>query len=190
VLQGFNEMIQPASNSYSSATTGTYGGVARPTAFSGDAPSTGNTWWSPKYKTWTSPREINLESDMRNLYNTISDNIAPPNLIVTTQTLYELYEEYASDRSQIVKGTDTGLANLGFDQLYFKGKPLIWSPNMTTDNILMLNTDYVELVYDPTLWFQLGDWVSEIGTERRQASILCAGNLISDQLRRHGRLHP
>lgn len=184
-IQGFNDMIPPVAN----RTTGTYGGISRPTAYTADVPTAGNTWWSPRYRQFTTPVEVNLESDMRRLYNTIADNTAPPDQIITTQALFELYEEFASDRSQIVIGRETTLANLGFDELYFKGKSLTWSPNMPAGQMLFLNTAFIELVYDPTLWFAMGEWVSEIGTERRQANIICTCNLISTQLRRHGRLY-
>lgn len=185
-MQGLNDMIPPGTVSRS---TNLYGGIARPTTFANDLPTVGNTWWSPRYLQFVAPVEVNLETNMRALYNSISENTAPPDQIITTKALFEIYEEFASERSQIVMGKDTGLANLGFDELFFKGKSITWSPNMTAGNMLMINTAFIDVVYDPTLWFSMGDWVPEIGTERRQASLLCAGNLISDQLRRHGRLY-
>lgn len=192
-FQGFNDMIPLASL----RSTGTYGGVLRPTTFAADPGQTnsfvgtvGNTWWTPKYLQWTGNRQINLISDLRTAVNITGDNIAPPNLIVMDRPNYELYEEYAEDRSQITLGVGTDLANLGFKHLVYKGIPMIWSQNATVDNVLLLNTDFIEFMRDPTMWMRMGPWVEEIGTERRQANILSAGNLISDQLRRHSRIYP
>jgi len=35
---------------------------------------------------------------------------------------------------------------LGFEVLRFKGKPLVWTPNMPTGTMNMYNTDYIEVV--------------------------------------------
>ena len=189
--QGLNDVVPL----YADATTGTYGGVARPTAYAqigaGNgvfAPSAGNTWWGPKYKQMTAPYEVNLVSDMKVLYNSVHNNQEPPNCLICDQATFELYEEFAVDKSQIVKDDTTMLADLGFETLRFKGKPMFWTPNVAANNVLMLNLNYVDVVFDPGMWFDMTEWKPIPNQTDRVAHILCSGNLISDQLRRHGRL--
>lgn len=190
LFQGLNDMIPVAA----SRSTGTYGGLARPATYvdSGNGVFVGdgaNGWWGPKYLPGTlATVEDDLIDDMKKLYNSIMNNQVAPNLIVSDQGLKELYEQFALDVVQIVK-QEGGLADLGFDVTMFKGKPWIWSSGITTNHLLMLNTDFIDVVYDPGFWFDMTDWKpAPLGTDRI-AHILCFANMVSTQLRRHGRLY-
>ena len=192
-IQGLNDLVP----TYANATAGTFGTIARPGAYSQItanngvfAPTSTNTnpWWGPKYKQFVGPMEVNLLSDMKVLYNSIHNNQEASNCIITDQAIFELYEEFAVDKSQIVKDDTTMMADLGFETLRFKGKPLFWTPNMVAGDMLMLNTDYIEVVYDPTLWFAMTEWKPIPNQMDRLAHILCAMNIIGTQPRRHGRL--
>ncbi len=191
-LQGLNDLIPLEAD----RTSGTYGGINRPSAYSTSAagtvavPSAGNTWWGPKYLKGTlSTLEDDLLTDMKKLYNSLHNNQVPPNLIITDQSTFETYEEFALDISQIVKDESTRLADLGFEVLRFKGKPLVWTPNITANHMLMLNMDFIDIMYDPTYWFDMTDWKPAPLETTRIAHIVCFANMVSDQLRRHGRLY-
>lgn len=191
-VQGLNDMIPPIA----SRSTGTYGKIARPSAYITQAngvevpdPAGTNPWWGPKYLSGTLVSiEDDLLTDMKKLYNSVHANQSPPNLVITTQDIFEIYEEFALDISQIIKDEATRLADLGFEVLRFKGKPLIWSPGITSGHMLMLNTGFIEIIYDPQLWFDMTDFKPIPLEDDRIAHILCAANMISTQLRRHGRL--
>lgn len=199
VLESLNELILPYTEAH--AASATYGLITRPSVLAeatGENVSkhtVGNIWWGSKYRQMTLPIEINLVSDMKMLYNGVSDNIEPPNLIVSNLTPFELYEDFALDMSQIVKDTGGQLADLGFDVLRFKGKPWIWSNGLKGSldadkmQVLMLNTKYIELVYDPGMWFDMTEWKPIPLQGTRIAHILCACNLIGTQPRRQGRLY-
>lgn len=192
-IQGLLDIVPD----YSNATTGTYGSIARPSAYSQIAASNGvfaptltgtNSWWGPKYKQLTAPYEVNLVSDMKVLFNSVHNNQIPPDIILSDQGLYELYEEFAVDRSQIVKDDSQFLADLGFESLSFKGKPVIWTPNMPANNMLFLTSEFIDVVYDPGLWFDMSEWKPIPNQMDRVAHIISRMNIVSEQLRRHGRL--
>jgi hypothetical protein len=201
-VQGINDLIPP----YASKTSGTYGGLARPASFVTDGTLTSrdeyvevgsgaNAWWGPKYLDVATEDPADAEAAlleaMRTLFNSCHNNQSPPNVIVSSRNLFELYEDYAMDQMQIIKvnaGAIGMLADLGFDALMFKGKPMIWSSDVTTDNMLFLNTDWIEIVYNTAAWFEMTDWKPVPLQEYRIAHILCQFNMISTQLRRHGRL--
>jgi hypothetical protein len=189
-IQALNDIVPPLAT----ATTGTYGGINRPTAYATtngtSVPSTGNTWWGPKYHAGTDSLEVNLRADMTHLFNVLDGNQnKQPDLIVTTQEMFEAYEEFAADKSMIVKDATTQLADLGFGVLRFKGKPLVWTPNMTAKNMLMLYTPVIKFIYDPTMWFDMTEWKQTEATGGdKLAHILCAGNMTTKEPRRHGRL--
>lgn len=189
-FQGLNDMVPSIAN----RSTGTYGGINRPLTYSDEAngvyvPATGNTWWGPKYFPGTLANiEDNLIDDMKASFNSSSANQSSPNLIVASQSICELYETFALDASQIIKDSGTQLADLGFEVLRFKGKPMVWTPSITANNLLMLNTDFIEVVYDPSVWFEMTDWKPIPLEPKRIAHIMCTANMISTQLRRHLRM--
>lgn len=189
-FQGLNDIIPPRAT----RTTGTYGGIQRPSAYTAEAngvevPSAGNTWWGPKYLPGVlATVEDDLLTDMKKLYNSVGNNQAMPNLIITTQTLFELYEEFALDAVQIIKDETTRLADLGFEVLRFKGKPLIWSSNVTSGQVKMINTDFIDIVYDPDYWFDMTDWKPMPLETERIAHIVSFLNAVTGQPRRHGQI--
>jgi hypothetical protein len=164
----------------------TYGGINR----------SDNSWWRINLKQWTSPREVNLLSDMRNLYNTCYAHQEPINFILTDQTTFELYEEFAEDKTQLVKDTGSRLADLGYEVLRYKGKPLLWSDNVgasynptASSDMMMLNLNFIDFVYDPNCFFDMTDFKKIHNQLEREAQLVTRCNLVSSQLRRHGLLY-
>ncbi len=190
-IQGLIELVPLEADRLSN----TYGNIARPTAYDAsndgvvEDPSTGNTWWGPKYLDGLEPAEVNLVSEMKKLYNSVHANQEPPDLIVSAQDLYEIYEDFALDASQIIKSSGSQLADLGFETLLFKGKTMVWTPNITASHMLFLTTAYIEWVYDPNMWFDMTEWKPIALQGERIAHILSASNLIGSQPRRQGRLY-
>jgi hypothetical protein len=197
-LQSLNEMVP----SFNNKSAGTYGGISRASNYVAGAngvqsPSGGtNPWWGNIYKAITTPPEVNLLSDMKSLYNSIGLNQDYPDLILSSQNLFEIYEEFALDQVQIIKDQSTYLADLGFEVLRFKGNPLVWTPNISMspsntnkNTMTFLNTKWIKVVYDPNLWFDMTEWKPIPQQQERLAHILCRACMYSPQPRRHGRLY-
>ena len=79
------------------------------------------------------------------------------------------------------------MADLGYDVLRFKGKPMVWTENAST-GVAMYNTDYIECVYRSNLWYELSEWKAIPNQMERVAHLLYSLNVIGTQPRRHGRL--
>jgi hypothetical protein len=161
-------------------TAGTFGNISKAT----------NTWWRPNYKNGSDPSSVNLTSDMKTFWNTISANVASPNFIISDQDLYEYYEDEISDKHQIVRQAFNDVAtDLGFDSTTFKGAPMSWTGELSaSDKMMFLNMDYIELVYDPGYWFDMTEWMTTPSQLERVAYIISAMQLIDSQPRRHGLL--
>lgn len=179
---------------------GKYGGIDRCSAIVAGAngvlkPDTSgtNSWWGGAVYKMNLPIAVNLLSDMKKMYNAVGNNQEFPDMIVCDLNSFELYEDFALDATQIIKDESTKMADLGFEVLRFKGKPMIWTPNAYSDDsdmqMLFLNSKHIEIVYDPNLWFEMGEWKTIPLQLERIAHIVCCVNVISDQLRRHGRLY-
>lgn len=182
-VQGIFDLCPPTAT----RSTGTYGGIARPTAFASDIPTTGNTWWSPRYYTLTGAIDQTLVSDMNHLYNVIHNQQIPPDIILTDQATYELYTEYGLDAVQIVQNESyKKLLDLGFDVVMFRGKPLIWSSYAPANTVRMLTSSKIEVVYDPNMWMAMTEWKPIAKQGERLAHIVTALNIVTDEPRRHG----
>jgi len=113
-------------------TTGTYGGISR----------TDNTWWRANVDATTEALSV---ADMVTMYNDASHNLDYPKIIVTTQALYERYEALAQAYQEIQHPGTGGVADLGFEHLRFKGRPLIWDDDVPAGTMYFLNPDYFKI---------------------------------------------
>ena len=176
-------------------------------AFDGTGTSNGkisraNKWW----RNWTmagaeteavtdfnagptnAPYALNLVPDMRHMFNKIRANQEAPNLILMDQNIYEAYEDEAQDKQQIVQSSFTKKAiDLGFDAFTYKGATMSYTSWIGTLHILLMNMNHIEMVYNPNLWFDMGNWKETANQFERVAYIVCmTTGLITAQPRRHG----
>ena len=123
---------------------------------------------------------------MRTLYNDCMNNRAQdrPDIIMSGQTPYELYEDSAFDKLQIynVKMTD-----LGFEHLVFKSTPMVWSPACANTRMYFLNTRFLYFVMDPGLYFDMTEWKPIPNqVNDRAAQIISACSLVTNRRRVQG----
>jgi hypothetical protein len=152
----------------SSPTTGTVHGLDRATY----------TWWQTQQKTSSGAASVYLVGDMRTCLNDItkySRSELRDIIIVTTQTVYELYEDVCMDMKIL---SNVMLADAGFDSIQFKSKPLIWCPSAPAGNMYFINPQYFKLVCDEAFYMEMTDW-KQIPDQPfdKVAQIVCALNL-------------
>lgn len=152
-------------------TTGTLHGINRATA--------GNEWWRNQQKTSTGAAELYLVSDMRTCLNDIikySRSEFKDICIVTTQAVYELYEDVCLDLKVL---QNTKMADAGFDTIVYRGKPIMWCPGAPDGNMYFINPQYLKLVCDDNFFMEMTDW-KQIPNQAfdKVAQILCTLNMI------------
>jgi hypothetical protein len=169
---------------YNTAASGRSGNISR-----------ANAWWQCKYGnsgTAVANYAVNLVPEMRSMWNDVTSNLESPNLIIMNRDLFEAYEDEVADRQQIVRTAfDKKAADLGFETFTFKGATVMWTDELDGSSyrdLFMLNTNYIELVYDPNLWFDMTEWKSTSNQLERVAYIVRAWQLITTSPRRHGLL--
>lgn len=154
-----------------------------------------NSWWQNTYYDADSQEtnyELTLVPAMRTLWNKCTDNQESPNFILMNRNLFEAYEDEIADKQQIVRTAfDQKAADLGFETFTFKGASVAWESDLDEGSnpyydLFMLNMNYIELVYDPNLWFEMTPWKSTPNQLEQVAYIISARQLITDQPRRHG----
>jgi hypothetical protein len=181
-------------------TSGTYynytEGAGTDYTYGGIKPSSANPWWQAKYTTAVSPALMNLKDQMRTTFNNATGGSKDrPDLIIYDQTRFEAFEDVCESEIQRVS-QDSGktgrrLANLGYDVLYYKGAEVIWTPNSNWPSGvgLFLCTRYIDVVYDPGLWFAMTPWAYvQNGLERLCRIVSAFSGTICFQLRRQAKL--
>lgn len=122
-------------------------------------------------------------AQMTTAYNTVSVGADQPNLILTTQALFERYESLLQPQ---LRFADSKTADAGFQNLLFKGAPVTYDGACTAGRMYFLNTKYLKLVGHKDRWFTPTPFVRPTNQDARVAQILVYGQLVASNRRRQG----
>lgn len=149
-----------------------FGGINRATA--------GNEYWKATVVAGGATNAT-LVAKMRNAYNTASEGNDHPTNALTTQEIFEVYEEQLVDQARY---TDMKMADGGFQNLLFKGIPIAFDNAAAsagvTDPVWFLNTKYLKLRKLAETWFKPSDMLQPTNQDAFYKNILCYGNLTSN----------
>lgn len=158
------------------ASSGTYGDINGST----------NSWWTATQTTSGSFAARGL-SDLRAAWDTVAVKMPAggPDLILSDQTSYEAYE---ATLIPTVRYQNVSMGDLGFSSLGYKEATWTWDPNATSGTILGLNSKALELVQHQDRMFTLSKWVKPINQDLEGAQVFWAGELTSNNRRKHFQL--
>jgi hypothetical protein len=122
---------------------------------------------------------------MATAYNSVSVGNDHPDLILTTQTLFEKYESLLQPQ---LRYTDTKTAEAGFQNLLFKGAPIMYDVHAPSETMFFINSKYLKLVGHSDKWFAQTDFVRPENQDARFALIMCYGNLVCSNRKKQGKL--
>jgi hypothetical protein len=139
------------------------------------------TWWQNRTKAATGAASVYLLSDMRNLANTVSEGKTRqmPDIIVTTQTVAELYDDEVLEQRSIV---NQAKGDADFTSTAWKGIPILWSAKCPSGRMYMLVSQYIGLNVDPDMNFTMTEWKSIPNqVNDRVAQIVWKGEFITSR---------
>lgn len=119
--------------------------------------------WQNRVKASDGLAAVVLLKETANLLNTCSRGGAgdaagndKPNLILTSQFVYELYQQEIISMLKLAPTDET----IPFPNVSYKGTSIMWSPSCDEDEktARFLNTKYLKMVIDPTYHLKLGAW--------------------------------
>ena len=125
-------------------------------------------------------------SDMRTLYNRLTEDNANPNLILTNRTIYEFYEN--SIDPDVRYSTAQGTGGRGFKSLEFKGIPIIYDKKATSGVLYMIDTDNTFFICDTEGNFAVDEFQTPVNQKVSTAKIVFRGNLVCNRRRSNGKL--
>ena len=122
-------------------------------------------------------------ADMRTAYNSVAVGNDQPNVILTEQALFEAYEDLLQSQERFM---DASTADGGFQNLLFKGAPVVYDDYVNAGDMYFLNTKYIRLVGHGDNWFKPTPFVRPDNQDARYAQILCYGELTISNRKRQG----
>jgi len=149
----------------------------------GSLSKTTYSWWENKYAASTGSFATYGRSDMRTMYNNCSIGNDHPNLLLTTQGVFEYYEAEAEDIQRI---NDSAAANLGFQTFRYKGSNMYYSPQVSTGYMYFLNLKYLKLKIDSKADFDMTEWKYIPNQLDRVAQIVSRLELVCSNCRMQG----
>jgi len=141
-----------------------------------------NNWWRSYEENTAGALTL---AQMATAYNTVSVGNDHPDLVLTTQTLFEKYESLLQPQ---LRYTDTASANSGFQNLLFKNAPVMYDAHCTAGNMFFINSKYISLVGHSGKWFENTNFVRPENMDARYALIMCYGNLTVRNRKKQGKL--
>ena len=176
---------------WATATTGTNIGTVQTlvdqVTSTGQVSKSANSWWQSQLVASGSFAARGL-SDMRNLYNTITNQSlakGAPDLICSDQATFQYYEGTVQPQ---IRYSDTDMADAGFENLRFKGATMTYDPNTPAGNLFMLSSDALKLVTNKGTNFITTKFIQPSNQDAKVAQLLWAGQLMSDNIRRLGKM--
>jgi hypothetical protein len=154
--------------------SGTVGGINRATA--------GNEFWRSYEENTAGALTL---AQMSTAYNSVSVGNDHPDMVLTTQTLFEKYESLLQPQ---LRYTDTKTADAGFQNLLFKAAPVTYDAHCTAGVVYFLNSKYLTLVGHSGKWFTQTEFVRPENLDAKYALIMCYGNLTVRNAKKQGKL--
>lgn len=136
------------------------------------------SWWQNRQKTASGAASVFLLSDMRNLSNTCSEGQTRkhPNMLVTTQTVAELYDDEVLEQRSIVNKSS---GDADFLSTSWKGLPIIWSGQCPSGTMYFLNSEYIALNIDPQINFMATEWKTIPNQLDRVMQVVVKGEFVT-----------
>ena len=180
--ESFNQMFFADGTGNSSKDWNGLGNLVESGNTVGGINSSTYSWWQSKEENTAAALTL---AQMSSLYNSVSVGNDHPDLLLTTQTLFEKYEALLQPQ---LRYTDTKTADAGFQNLLFKAAPVMYDVHCTAGVFYMLNSKYLTLVGHSGKWFSQTSFISPEDVDARYALIMCYGNLTVRNRAKQGKL--
>ncbi len=154
-------------------TSGIYAGINRAT----------RSWWRNQYTNAMGSFAAGGVNAWRTMFNTLTKGQIRPQLIITTQTIHEYYEDVLEAG---LRRTNNDLADAGFANIEFKGAPVVFDGDAVSGSAYFLNFDFLKWAVHRDADFTNTPFQKPENQDARVAQILTMGNLYCTNSRFEG----
>jgi hypothetical protein len=144
------------------------------------------SWWRNKWVSMTGQSFATTGLNfMRTMYNDCSKGNIHPDLILTTQTVYEYYEKLLAANERFI---DTRSGDAGFQNLLFKASVMMYDTYVPSQAMFFLTSDYIEWYVDTETDFITTPFERPSNQDAKVSQILVYGNVTMSNCARQGRI--
>ncbi|HAI43287.1 MAG TPA: phage major capsid protein, partial [Maribacter sp.] len=126
----------------------------------------------------------NISKAMTRMYGALTVDNDQPDLIITTQAIYDAYETSLQANKRFAGSDD--IANAGFDSLRFKGATVVVDSHVPAGQMYFLNTDYLDFKVHRDRNFTFEDFKRLEGSDNMQSRLFWMGQLVCTNPRMQG----
>jgi len=159
---------------------------------------TNESWWRNHVAESAATTYAGLSKEMRKMYNDCSKGTGgTPDILIADQNTFELYETGMDDK---VRYAYTDNASVGFENIKFKGAKLFWdvavpdaytgvnfdSGSFAKGSIYFLNSEFLNYCVGKGFDFAPQGFKTPVDQDASTALYLFYGQLIANNLRKHG----
>jgi hypothetical protein len=145
------------------SSSGTIGGID----------SSAQSWWRSSVLTsGVALDEVMMETQYHNAFYDEA-----PQVIITTQALFEKYMDLTRGYMQVNK-PDAKVAELGFESATFKGKPIVWDRDALSGKVWFLNFNYLKLCPHKQFNFKVSSPIELQKQHVMAYKVLWIGNMV------------
>lgn len=139
--------------------------------------------WSPNLVTTTETMGFDFMQMIRRQASIDNGNEGKPDLYITTQTLQDAFERTLQQQARYA---DQKLLDAGFDNILFKGAPIVDDDECSAGYVYGLNTKYLDVLTHVKRNFTNPEWKSpHRQPDTATANIRWAGNLVCSNRKAH-----
>ena len=155
------------------------------------------TWWdgnvTDAYKTGTTKYNYTelvgvIQKLIREMYGKCSIDNDKPDVIVTTQVVFDAYEESLQAQKRF-GASSSSLADAGFDNLLYRGTPIVVDDHCPDGMMFFLNTKYLKFRHHASRNFAFQGFNKPVNQDASVAHIYWLGALTASNPRMLGRLN-
>jgi hypothetical protein len=180
--EGFNQMFFANGTGNGGKNWNGLGNLVEASGTVGGIDRSAHSWWRSKEDNGAGALTL---AQMSTMYNNVSVGNDHPDMILTTQTLFEKYEALLQPQ---LRFTDTKTLDAGFQNLLFKAAPIVYDVHCDSGVMYFLNSKYLTLVGHSGKWFAQTEFVKPEDVDARYALIMCYGNLTCRNAAKQGKL--
>lgn len=163
----------------------------------GGIDSTAYTWWdgqvialsgSPTYANMTTSTHASyVPTVFRNMYAKCTVDNDRPDLIVTTQVVFDAYEQTLTGQKRFGASSES-LADAGFTNLLYRGIPVVVDDHCPDGHAYFLNTKYLKFRHNASRNFAFQGFKKPVNQDASVAQILWLGALTCSNPRMLGKV--
>ncbi len=163
----------------------------------GGIDSTTYTWWDSNVKAATNAMTYTqavtsshadfIQGYIREMYGNCTVDNDAPDVIVTTQVIFDAYEESLSAQKRFGASSES-LADAGFNNLLYRGTPIVVDDHCPAGHMYFLNTKYIKFRHHGSRNFAFQGFSKPVNQDASVAQILWLGALTVSNPRMLGKI--